>query len=189
MREVGKWSYDMLPDGAKEVVQLAKSQFSDLFDNDELGPFIEEFTGFSDDRWAQLLDLAVGDVGLGMSYQDFSWTVSSYPYAWQAARRALVLALTIEMVRHLVRSYTEIPDTGRVGAPDLVRRDYSSRWQSLLSDYQQQLKDACSTLDANAYGQDMSSGQYFKALVDWPSAANSYIPWNTAERPSWNPWW
>ena len=189
MEEIGNGSYDLLPDKAKELIRSVKQQFADLFDNDEFGPFIEEFTAFSDDRWAMLLDLAVGDVAVGMTYQGATWTDSNYPYSAPAARRALQLALTIEMVRHLVRSYTEIPDTGRVGAPDLVRRDYMSRWQSVLADYQQQLKDACKTLDATDYADDLASGNRYKALIDWPSAANSYLAWNDAERPMWAGWW
>ena len=189
MEEIGNGSYDLLPDKATELIRSVKQQFADLFDNDEFGPFIEEFTAFSDDRWAMLLDLAVGDVAVGMTYQGATWTQSNYPYSAPAARRALQLALTIEMVRHLVRSYTEIPDTGRVGAPDLVRRDYMSRWQSVLSDYQQQLKDACKTLDATAYADDLASGNRYKSLIDWPSAANSYLAWNDAERPMWAGWW
>jgi len=179
--------YKDLDADAKSVVDTVKAEFADLFDNDDFGPFIEEFTGFGDDRYAQLLELAVGDVEIVVGLSGLMWGINSFPYNSVIARRCIVLALTIEVIRHLMRSYVEIPDTSRVGAPDIVRRDYLSRWQGLLNDYQQQLKDAGKKLTAELYNQEGASHQ--KVLVDLASMRGIVNVDAPVERPQFGWWW
>lgn len=179
--------YAELDGGAAEVVDLVMMEFSDLFDNDAFGPFIQDFTDFGKDRYAALLELAIGDVLILVSIAGVSWDVESYPYHLPSAKRCAVLALTIEVIRHLVRSYVEIPDTARVGAPDVVRRDYLSRWQGLLNDYQQQLKDAAKQLEIDVY--DENYRRYTKVLVDLPSMRGVMNLDQPAERPTIGWWW
>jgi len=179
--------YTELDDNAIEVVDLTMHQFADLFDNDDFGPFIQEFTEFDKDRYAEFLELAIGDVELVVGITGLMWGVNHFPYNSVIAKRCLVLALTIEIIRHLCRSYVEIPDTGRVGAPDVVRRDYLSRWQGLLNDYQNQLKDAGKRLTAELYSENYS--HYMKVLVDLPSMRGVVNVDNPAERPQYGWWW
>ena len=179
--------YNELDDKACEVVDLAMEQFADMFDNDDFGPFIQDFTEFDKDRYASFLELAIGDVEIAVGITGLMWGVNTFPYSNMVAKRCIVLALTIEMIRHLMRSYVEIPDTSRVGAPDVVRRDYLSRWQGLLNDYQNQLKDAGKKLTAELYSDNYS--HYTKVLVDLPSMRGVANIDNSAERPMFGWWW
>lgn len=180
--------YEDLPTDAQEVIELCKAEFGDLFDNNMFGPFIEEFTPYSNDRLATLLEIAVGRLLMLVKMPSVGLTVENYPYGLPTSKAALVLALTVEMIRHYIRTYVEIPDTSRVGAPDVVRRDYLTRWQSVLDDYKRQLDDAAKKMTADMYNSDAAAGLYYKTLIDYPSIAGTYIPWNSAERPMFG-WW
>lgn len=179
--------YADLDEQACEVVDLVMEEFSDMFDNDEFGPFIQDFTRFGRDRYAALLELAIGDVEMVVGITGLMWGVGTFPYNKVIAKRCLTLALTIEVIRHFMRSYVEIPDTGRVGAPDVVRRDYLSRWQGLLNDYQNQLKDAGKKLTAELYTDGYA--HYTKVLVDLPSMRGVANLDQPAERPMYGWWW
>ena len=179
--------YADLNDDAIATVDKVMLQFADMFDNDEFGPFIKEFTNFGRDRYVQLLDLAIGDVELVCGLTGLNWNADTYPYRIGVANRAITIALTIEVIRHFLRSYVEIPDTGRVGAPDVVRRDYLSRWQGLLNDYQNQLKDAGKRLTAELYSENVR--RYQKVLVDLGSMKGIVNIDQPAERPQLGWWW
>ena len=181
--------YKELPKEAKDVIDLVKGQFADLFDNSEFGPFIQEFTHFDDDRYAQLFEIAMGNLLLLIKISGIYWTPKAFPYHSEAARGALTLSLTCEVIRHLVRSYVEIPDTSRVGAPDVVRREYYQRWKDLLNDYDMRLKDAAKKLQADIYENEADAGRYIRTLVDYPSMARGYIPFNPVERPQFGWCW
>ena len=176
-----------MSEGACEVVDLTMAQFADMFDNDEFGPFIQDFTDFGKDRYAELLELAIGDVEIVVGVTGLMWGPNSFPYSKVVAKRCLVLALTIEVIRHFMRSYVEIPDTGRVGAPDVVRRDYLTRWQGILRDYDDQLKAAGKKLTAELYTENAQ--HYTKVLVDLPSMRGVINAQQPAERPQISWWW
>ena len=79
-------------------------------------------------------------------------------------------------------------DTSRVGAPDVVRRDYLNRWQSVLTDYQNQLKEAGKKLSTVL--QDMSAAHNTIALIDWASTPYASLGWpffRSYEKAL--PWW
>ena len=180
--------YDELPDEAKEVIDTARQRFADLFDNDEFGPFLEEFEHINEDRYATLLDLGMGNMQMWLTFTGLQWGVDRYPYARPIFRQAAILALTVEIIRHLVRSYVEIPDTSKIGAPDIQRRDYLSRWQGLLRDYEDQLKQMAKKLDSELYMDEFESGSRMKVLVDYPSMAGWTAPLGSAERPIYGGW-
>ena len=185
--EVRASDYNGLSDQAKEVVAVAKAHFADCFDNDEFGPFIEEFTGFGDDRWAMFLELGLGDIQVDMAIPEWSTSLSSYRYTAPVWHRTLVLATVIEAMQHLVRSYVEIPDDSRVGAPTLVRRDYMDRWQRIIDGYRDRYRAGIEALQQEAYN-DMA-GRYIKTLVDYRSMAGAYIPYNSAQQARYPVWW
>lgn len=161
--------YEDLSEDAKEVVDITKERFADLFDNDNYGPFLNDMSKYDDDRMAALLDIALGSLMLLMHTSMVNWTIKSFPYSTPICRQAAILALTVEVIRHFTRSYVEIPDTARVGAPDIVRRDYLSRWKDLLRDYEDQLKQAAKKMDAELYS--MNAMNASRVLVDYPSMA------------------
>lgn len=180
--------YDELSDEAKEIVDTTRQRFADLFDNDEFGPFLEEFTHMDGDRYATLLDLGIGNMQIWLTVTGLAWGVDTYPYVRPIFRQAAILALTIEIIRHLIRSYVEIPDTSRAGAPDIQRRDYLTRWQGVLKDYEDQLKQAAKKLDSELYMDEFESGARMKVLVDYPSMAGWAAPIGSAERPIYGGW-
>lgn len=185
---------DLLPDAALDVLNTARNMFADCFDNNvqngQYGPFLEEFTNFGDDREAMLLmEEAIGQlaiyVPLAGSYQ---YTYMSFPYNLPVHRYCLTISLVICIITHLMRSYVEIPDTSRVGAPDIVRRDYLNRWQTILNEYKDKLKQAAKRLGAEAVDDQFATGAAVKTLIDFPSVASSYAPMNPAERPMYWSW-
>lgn len=181
--------YESLSENAKQIIEVGKGMFGDCFDNSDFGPFIEEFTPYSNDRLATLLELAVGMVAVEVNIPDTNWSLSSYPFDGGVANYTLTMALVVNMIEHYIRSYVEIPDTSRVGAPDVQRRDYLNRWQGLLSDYKKQLADAGDQMAMDLYNANYAAGMYTKTLIDWPSVAGRYLPWNSAERPQLWQWW
>ena len=180
--------YDDLSEEAQEVIDITRQRFADLFDNDEFGPFLEEFTHMDNDRYAALLDLGIGDMQIWLTVTGLAWSVDTYPYVRPLFRQAAILSLTVEIIRHLIRSYVEIPDTSRAGAPDIQRRDYLTRWQSVLKDYEDQLKQMAKKLDSEMYMEDFESGTRSRILVDYPSMAGWAAPLGNAERPIYGGW-
>ena len=167
--------YEELSEGGKEVIQMTKVRFMDAFDSDNFGPFLNNFHRIDDDRLVALLDMGLGQLMMLLSHRVY-FDVSNYPYKQPLFRQAAILALTIEIITHLMRSYVEIPDTTRVNAPDVVRRDYLTRWRDILNEYKDQLKNMAKKLNADLYAEGMESGSYQSVLIDWPSSSFGYIP-------------
>jgi len=183
-------TFSDLPVGGQDAVQMIQAMFGDLFDNNDYGPFLGEFTKFGQDRISQLVPIAIGDVCSYIaipSTADYSY--ENYPYTSSAWYYTLILALELEVVQHLERSYVEIPDTSRVGASDVVRRDYLTRWQGLASDIEKKLTQATRKLAQETYDDQFASGAYVRTLIDFPSSANMFIPWLSAERKNIWSWW
>ena len=180
--------YENLSDEAKEVVDTTKERFADLFDNDEFGPFLQEFTTMDDNRLATLLDVGIGNLTIYLTFTGLTWGIDTFPYIRPIFRQVAIMALTVEIIKHLIRSYVEIPDTSRVGAPDIQRRDYLTRWQSVLKDYEDQLRQAAKKLDSELYMDDFEGGVRSRVLVDYPSMAGWYAPLGQAERPIYGGW-
>lgn len=178
-----------IPEGGRRIIEICKERFADMFDNDMFGPFPEEFTPYSDQRLETLFESAIGRVSSYIMISGLNWDPENYPYDNQAAKYCLITSMTIEMILHFMRTYVEIPDTSRVGAPDIVRRDYLNRWQSVLKDYTDDLKQAAKKLTSDEYSDLVSSGQTSKVLVDYGTMNNRYMPYpGQAERPMvW--WW
>lgn len=184
-------SYDELSPEAQEVIGMVKQEFGDMFDNDDFGSWLSDFAiYFDDDRMAALLDIAIGNIIMMMTMTGIYWDVNNYPYQHPVARQVCILSLTIEMIQHLIRSYVEIPDTGRVGAPDVVRRDYLSRWQSVLKDYQDRLKQGVKKLNTEIFTGQQEAGMFAKTLISLP--INNAYWWGGGpmpERPLPGVWW
>lgn len=147
--EVGQPSpvYDSLSLGFQGIIESAYIRFADLFDSPDGGPHLAVYfqTRFGRERMAQLLQVAMGRLNtISQPRMTYSLDPSgkAFPYAqWGGL---LDQALYIECVKHLIRSYVEQPETQGVVAARLDRRDYMSRWQSVLDseqhDFDQQLE-------------------------------------------------
>lgn len=126
--------YDVLPPEWKNVVERAWIRFADLFDSPVGGPNLQVYAvnNFGRNRLAQLLDAAMqtinGNLAPFVSYQ----VGGTYPFdVWGGL---LVNALYVEIIKHLIRSYIEQPEVVlATPASRMDRRDYMSRWQTMLN--------------------------------------------------------
>lgn len=181
-------TFAKLPDGAQASVVNVSSYFTMQFDNNDWGPFLEEVTPYSEDAVAALVPAALGTLMTYCMHPSANWSIESFPWNVPYLSASFEIALKIEIIRQYIIGYVEMPDTSRVGAPDVVRRDYLNRWQSVLSDYQNQLKEAGKKLSTVL--QDMSAAQNTMALIDWASTPYASLGWpffNQYEKAM--PWW
>lgn len=129
-------TYDTLSDQSKFVIESATWSFGDLFDSTEGGAWLQENfqTKFSYERLAHLLFSTVGRINLTgqppTNYGVFP-TDQAVPREWTSL---LVWGLRLEVIRHLMRSYTEIPDFRNMSNTYTDRRDYAQRWKMILDD-------------------------------------------------------
>jgi hypothetical protein len=139
-------AYDELPAGMKGVVESVMALFSDAFDSPLGGPHIQVYfqTHFGRGRVAQLLHRAMGRLNtIAQPHTTYA------PVPGQGIREfplerwgsLLVQSLYVEVIKHLIRSYTEQPDNRNVSVAYLDRRDYAQRWASVLQSEQEDLKD------------------------------------------------
>lgn len=127
--------YDSCSDAEKIVVEQVSWMLGDMFDSTEGGPYlIEPFqTHFDYERIAQMQKLAATRMGLtGFPVRNWSVGPGVQPIPQDFAG-LMVLGTYYEVVRHLVRSYTEIPALQGMNVTFTDRRDYSQRWQQILS--------------------------------------------------------
>lgn len=129
--------YETLPDDQRLIVEQVSWMLGDLFDSTEGGPYlIEPFqTHFDYERIAQLAQIAVtrlNTTGFPVTYWAFGGDGGG-PRVPRDFQGIMVLATYYEVVRHLIRSYVEIPAKIGLNVTHLDRRDYMQRWQSILS--------------------------------------------------------
>lgn len=127
--------YDALPPGMKAIVEQVWIRFADLYDSPLGGPHLQIYmqTKFGRNRVAQLLKQAIGRLNtLAMPHGHYEVDDKFPVQTWGPLAAQL---LYIEVIRHLRRSYVEIPDIvlgTSISRSD--RRDYTARWGDILSD-------------------------------------------------------
>lgn len=133
--------YDALPWSLKQVVEQVWIRFADAYDSALGGPHLQIYlqTKFGRNRVAQLLKQAVGRLNT-LAYPHGRYAADDkFPVA--AWGPLLEQILYIEVIKHLRRSYVEIPDIvlgTSISRGD--RRDYLDRWGTILGDEQEDLK-------------------------------------------------
>jgi hypothetical protein len=145
--EVGQSApdYDALPDAFKGVVNNVWWRFADLFDSPQGGPHLQVYfqTQMGRGRIAQIMRSALGRINL-VSQPHQTYVVpptegAEFPLGdWGGL---LELATYIEVVKHLIRSYTEQPSAEGVTTARLDRRDYADRWRAVLQMEMDDYKD------------------------------------------------
>lgn len=135
-------AYDALPVGMRDVVDSVWIRFADLFDSPQGGPHLQTYlqSHFGRNRMAQLLEHAIGR--LNVIAQPFQTYTLHGPFPFAQWSSLLSQALYVETIKHLIRSYTEIPET--ILATSISRndrRDYTNRWSSVLDMETADLKD------------------------------------------------
>jgi hypothetical protein len=131
-------AYDSLAPALKDIVDSVWIRFADLFDHPTGGPNLQTYfqAHFDRGRMAQLMRIAVGRLNT-MAQPFQTYTIddgqggATFPVAqWGAL---LETATYVEALKHLIRSYVEQPEFVGSGAVSrLDRRDYLTRWQSIL---------------------------------------------------------
>jgi len=129
--------YETLTDAEKLIVEQVSWMLGDLFDSTEGGPYlIEPFqTHFDYERIAQLLGIALtrlNTTGFPVTYWGIGDTGQTVPANFTGLA---VLGTYYEVVRHLIRSYVEIPVKVGLNITYLDRSQYQQRWQSILAEH------------------------------------------------------
>ena len=136
-------NYVALNDHERGVVERITWMFGDLFDTTSSdGPsLVEEFqTHYGYERIAQLMQIAVNKINTTKQpLTEFSVgqviPTPNFPIAWSGL---LQQATYLEVLRHFIRTYSEQPNiAGSSGVAYVDRRDYFSRWQSVLAEEKQ----------------------------------------------------
>lgn len=139
-------AYNSLSDNARTVVDTVWRMFEDLFDSPLGGPHLANYaqTSFGRETVARLLEHAMGWLNTtSQPHQTYSIAQDDFPFAeWGGL---LIRALYIEVIKHLMRSYVEQPDAQGVSPARLDRRDYMSRWQTMLELEQEEIKPMLTT--------------------------------------------
>lgn len=139
-------NYEALSEKTKLLVEQASWFFADLFDSTTGGPWLQENfqTHFTYDRMAFLLRIATMKFNV-IGYPVTQFGVASTDKAIPDNYTDLILWGTkLEAIRHLITSYTEIPDFRNIATTYTDRRDYMARWQAVLQeekpDYEKAVK-------------------------------------------------
>lgn len=192
--EVGEVApdYDALDSGMKQEVERVWLRFADLFDSVEGGPNLLDYyqSKFGRNRIAQLLRIAVNSIASWMQPTQFFTTEGNGRFPTEQWPGLLEKALYVEVIKHLMRSYTEQPSPEGVGHARLDRRDYVERWRTILdmevagpgglNNYIEQMKFAAMSrpqvlVEGGAYGR----WGYSSRTLPLSAAARPYY-WRTA---------
>lgn len=127
--------YETLRDPERCVVEQVSWMLGDLFDSTDGGPnLIEPFqTHFDYERVAQMQKIAVNRLNLiGFPILNCGVGINTeqvHPHL----QGTMVIGTYLECVRHLVRSYTEIPVFQGANVTFADRRDYQQRWNEIFT--------------------------------------------------------
>lgn len=170
--EVGQASpdYDALMPNWKAAVENVWIKFADLFDSPYGGPNLQVYiqTHFGRNRLAQLLPTALQRLNSATNpHASFPLNGDNFPFAdWGGL---LSQSLYIEVLKHLIRSYTEIPEAViGTSVSRLDRRDYQSRWQTVYDLEMEEFR-----LDLSRYRKAYMGLGYSSVLV----AGGAYGNW------------
>jgi hypothetical protein len=139
-------SYDSLPVTMKDFLEMQLwIRFRDLIDSADGGPNLQTYfqSHWSRGRVAQLMGIALSKLNsIAQPWSNYSVDGSTGPMFPITLWGGLLSSYTYcEMVKHLIRTYTEQPLLqGGGGITRLDRRDYSMRWREVLNDEQAELK-------------------------------------------------
>lgn len=129
-------NYEALNEKTKLMVEQASWFFADLFDSTTGGPWLNENfqTHFTYDRMAFLLRMATMKFNvLGYPVTQFGVTVGEKNIP-DNYTDLILWGTKLEAIRHLITSYTEIPDFRNIATTYTDRRDYAQRWTQVLAD-------------------------------------------------------
>ncbi len=123
------------PEEATEVIAaLIWSKFEDLFDSEEGGPWLQDVTKstFKKEKMQQFIADGLFDINNQSPPTNVGLEAFVVDGVANADSPLVVEGALIQVIRHLIRSYTEqpLPTGAQIAYED--RRDYLQRWQSVL---------------------------------------------------------
>lgn len=148
--EVGSSSptYDALAPQFKHLVEDAWGMFSSNFDSPTGGLYLQTLyqSGFNREKLALLLEMALGRLNIE-SQPVTTYTLDGdggpvFPDQWLGL---LGQTLAVEVIKHVIRAYTEQPDPRGVTLSYLDRQNYMSRWMESLRIEQAELEKSMDT--------------------------------------------
>ena len=168
-------TYDALSSDFKNMVEEVWGMFSSNFASPAGGLYLQTLyqSGFGRERLAQLLGMALSRLNVEAqpvtTYTLDGTNGPVFPPDWYGV---LGQALGVEVIKHIIRAYTEQPDMRGVTVAYLDRRDYMNRWKESLAIESAELDKSMDTFRIRHMGLGRSS-----ALV----AGGAYGVWS-AER-------
>lgn len=135
LEEMPLW--ERLTNDERSIVEQVSWMFGDLYDSTEGGPhLVDEFqTHFNYERIAQLYQIALArfnTTGFPLTnYGLQSIGGDVFPIGWAGVG---VIGTYIETLRHLARSYVEMPNRPNMNVTYVDRTQYQQRWQAILAD-------------------------------------------------------
>jgi hypothetical protein len=136
--------YDNLAEDTKLIVEQSSWFFADLFDSTAGGPWLQENfqTHFNYERIAALMAHATTKFNmLGFPVTDYGVAVNENAIP-DNYKGIIVWGTKLEIIRHLIRSYTEQPQFMNMATTYTDRRDYSARWQAVLDEEKPEFEKA-----------------------------------------------
>lgn len=162
-------TYDSLSDQEKTIIEQVSWMFDDLFDSTEGGAFLAENfqSHFNYERLAQLTTRALQKINI------FAQPITNYVFGGGGGgsrvpakyHAVLVSAAYLEVLRHLIRSYVEIPEFRNMSTTYTDRRDYMQRWRVILDEEKEAVDNAITLMKRDHLnlggGALLVSGGYF----------------------------
>ena len=116
------------------IAALVWNKFEDLFDSEEGGPWLQDVTKatFKKEKMQQFIAEGLFDINNQSPPTNVGLEAFVVDGVVNADAPLVVEGALIQVIRHLIRSYTEqpLPTGAQIAYED--RRDYLQRWQSVL---------------------------------------------------------
>lgn len=134
-------AYDSMQPQYVNAVEQVWIKFADIYDSPFGGPYLTVWYNqhFGRGRIAQLMEQAVWHINNSTQPPTNYSVLGGQGFPLQSWAGLLNTATTVEVIKHLMRSYTEEPIVVGNISVRLDRRDYLQRWGSLLATEQAQL--------------------------------------------------
>ncbi len=128
--------YESLNEGEKGVVRIVSAMFEDLYDSVEGGPHLKEQfqSHFGAETIARCMELAMSRINTtSQPYTSYNVGFGTGPRFPSDKYSILIMGTYLEVVRHLIRSYVEMPDMkGSADVAYMDRSQYMARWTNVL---------------------------------------------------------
>jgi len=171
--------YDRLSPEERTVVESVSWMFADGFDSTEGGPYLFETyqSHFTYERIAQLMRVALFRLNtIGNPPTEFE--VGGIPGQYQPhpafLRGTLVVGTYIEVLKHLIRSYAEIPVFQQANVTFADRTSYMQRWQQILQQEESGYRSMVIQAKRKLLG--LGSTSMIVGGGPWFGGSNSFVP-------------